>query len=83
MCRTASRSSAYSASVPVGAWLRQAPGGFLQDRLLAEGSPIREYLEPEPVAELVRAHLARERDLGAEIWALLTLESWLRQGRPR
>jgi len=69
--------------VPVGAWLRQGPDGFLQDRLLAASSPIREYLEPEPVAELVRAHLARERDAGAQIWTLLTLESWLRQERSR
>jgi asparagine synthase (glutamine-hydrolysing) len=69
--------------VPVGAWLRQAPDGLLQDRLLASSSPILEYLEPRPVAELVRSHLRRERDGGHEIWALLTLESWLRQERSR
>ena len=69
--------------VPVGAWLRQAPDGFLQDRLLASSSPVLEYLEPAPVAELVRSHLHRERDRGHEIWALLTLESWLRQERSR
>jgi asparagine synthase (glutamine-hydrolysing) len=67
--------------VPVGAWLRNGPDSFLQDRLLAPSSPIREYLEPEPVADLVRTHLRRERDRGHEIWALLTLESWLRQER--
>jgi asparagine synthase (glutamine-hydrolysing) len=69
--------------VPVGRWLRQGPPGFLEDRLLAAGSPVLEYLEPVAVAGLVRSHLARERDRGHEIWALLTLESWLRQGRPR
>jgi asparagine synthase (glutamine-hydrolysing) len=69
--------------VPLGAWLRQGAEGFLQDRLLEPGSPIREYLEPQPVAELVRSHLSRERDASHEIWALLTLESWLRQERSR
>jgi asparagine synthase (glutamine-hydrolysing) len=69
--------------VPVGRWLRKAPAGFLEDRLLAAGSPLREYLEPLAVAELVRSHLDRGRDRSHEIWALLTLESWLRQGRAR
>jgi asparagine synthase (glutamine-hydrolysing) len=69
--------------VPLGAWLRRAPAGFLQDRLLASASPILEYLEPAAVGELVRSHLGHERDRGHEIWALLTLESWLRQERSR
>jgi asparagine synthase (glutamine-hydrolysing) len=69
--------------VPLGAWLRQAKNGFLEDRLVAGDSPLREYLEPGPIARLVQGHLARERDASHEIWALLTLESWLRQERSR
>ena len=68
---------------PVASWLRQAPAGFLEDRLLQPGSPVHEYLEPGPLAELVRAHLERRRDTSPELWALLTLESWLRQERSR
>jgi asparagine synthase (glutamine-hydrolysing) len=68
--------------VPVGAWLRRGPA-FVKDRLLAPTSPIYAYLEREPVAELVRGHLAGERDVSAELWSLLTLESWLGQEPPR
>jgi hypothetical protein len=43
-------------------------------------------LRPEPVAALVARHGSASADLSAQIWALLTLESWLRQekgwGRP-
>jgi len=65
--------------VPLGAWFRGELADSVKERLLDARSPIYEYLEPEPVAAIVRRHGAAAADLSAQIWALLTLESWLRQ----
>jgi asparagine synthase (glutamine-hydrolysing) len=64
---------------PLGAWFRRDLGTFVSDRLLDIRSPLYEYLQPEPIAALVARHLSERADLSPQIWALLTLESWLRQ----
>ncbi len=66
---------------PLGAWFRGELDGLVQQRLLDPASPIYEYLRPEPVATLVVRHRRAQADLSPQIWALLTLESWLRQER--
>jgi asparagine synthase (glutamine-hydrolysing) len=64
---------------PLGAWFRSDLNGLVQERLLDPASPLYEYLQPEPVTKLVRSHMVAAADLSPQIWALLTLESWLRQ----
>jgi asparagine synthase (glutamine-hydrolysing) len=64
---------------PLGAWFRSDLDGFVRERLLDPTSAIYEYLRPEPVAELLKRHGSATADLSAQIWVLLTLESWLRQ----
>jgi asparagine synthase (glutamine-hydrolysing) len=64
---------------PLGAWFRGDLGPFVTERLLDGRSPIYDYLEKEPVARLVAEHMAEKVDVSPKIWALLTLESWLRQ----
>jgi asparagine synthase (glutamine-hydrolysing) len=64
---------------PLGAWFRSDLNGLVKERLLDPASPLYDYLRPEPVAALVRSHMAAAADLSPQIWALLTLESWLRQ----
>ena len=66
---------------PLGAWFREELNGLVRERLLDPTSPIYDYLRPEPVAALVASHRRAEADLSPQIWALLTLESWLRQER--
>ena len=66
---------------PLGAWFRGELDGLVKERLLDAASPIYEYLRPEPVATLVASHRRAAADLSPQIWALLTLESWLRQER--
>ena len=68
---------------PLGVWFRGDLQPLVKERLLPAESPIYEYLRPEPVAELVAAHMTRAADLSPQIWSLLTLESWLRQERGR
>jgi hypothetical protein len=57
----------------------------VRERLLDPGSPLYEYLRREAVEAVIERHGAARADLSARIWALLTLESWLRQekGWPR
>jgi asparagine synthase (glutamine-hydrolysing) len=66
---------------PLGAWFRDELDSFLKDRLLEATSPIYDYLRPETVEQLVSTHRSGAADLSPQIWALLTLESWLRQQR--
>jgi len=67
--------------VPLGAWFRQDLLGFVAERLLDPQSPLYEYLRPDPVRELLSRHQSASVDASPQIWALLTLESWLRQER--
>ena len=64
---------------PLGAWFRSDLASFVRERLLDSASPMHEYVRPEAVAGLLTRH--GKADLSARIWALLTLESWLRQER--
>ena len=64
---------------PLGAWFRSDLASFVRERLLDPASPLHEYVRPEAVAAVLTRH--GTSDLSAQIWALLTLESWLRQER--
>jgi asparagine synthase (glutamine-hydrolysing) len=64
---------------PLGAWFRGELDGLVRDRLLDPQSAIYEYLRREPVMALIARHGSASADLSPQIWALLTLESWLRQ----
>jgi asparagine synthase (glutamine-hydrolysing) len=71
---------------PLGAWFRSDLQGFVRERLLDGNSPIYGYLQKPAVEAVIARHATARADLSAQIWALLTLESWLRQekgwGRP-
>jgi len=69
------------ASAPRSGLVPERPRRLRARALLDPASPIYEYLRPEPVAGLLQRHGAATADLSAQIWALLTLESWLRQER--
>jgi len=64
---------------PLGAWFRSDLASFVRERLLDPSSPLHEYVRPDAVAAVLKRH--GTSDLSAQIWALLTLESWLRQER--
>jgi asparagine synthase (glutamine-hydrolysing) len=65
--------------VPLGAWFRGELQPRVRERLLDPSSPLFEWVRPAPVATLVERHGQGAADLSPQIWALLTLESWLRQ----
>jgi asparagine synthase (glutamine-hydrolysing) len=66
---------------PLGAWFRNDLQGFVRERLLEPSSPLHQYLRPGAVEGVLARHGSARTDLSAQIWALLTLESWLRQER--
>jgi len=63
-------------NVPIPSWLV----GPLRERLHDTLSPSRVaatgLFRPEAVAELIRAHEARERDCSRDLWTLLMFQTW-------
>lgn len=63
--------------VPLPTWLRGPWRPLVEERLLASGLRLWDWLNPEPVAAVARAHFAGDADHGHALWALLTLSTWL------
>ena len=64
--------------VPLGTWFRGHWRPALETGLLGTDSPLWDWLEPDPVRQLARAHLSGAADHGHRLWSLLTLDRWLR-----
>lgn len=65
--------------VPLPVWFRNQWRPLLEELVLASDAKIGEWLRPEPVRALCEEHWSGKRDRGHELWALLTLEKWLRK----
>ncbi len=65
--------------VPLGHWVRTGLRNYCGDLLLGSSSRIREFLDPDVVRDLILEHMSGRQDHGQKIWALLTLEVWLRR----
>lgn len=64
--------------VPLGAWFRGSWREPLKD-LLCSGRPrIFQYLQDQPIRQLIARHEGGAEDVGQQLWLLLTLEVWLR-----
>jgi hypothetical protein len=59
-------------------WFRTHWKGLFEARVLAPDARVWAWLRREPVEGLWRAHQAGTADHGHALWALLTLETWLR-----
>ncbi len=64
--------------VPMGAWLRR-DARPVRDLLLSPEARLREVMDPVWAAQLLDEHLSGRRDHARRLWALLTLEVWMRQ----
>ncbi len=67
--------------IPLPTWLRREWRSLLEDRILAPDARLWEWIEPEPVRRMAAVHLSGGADYGHQLWALLTLETWLRSAR--
>jgi len=64
--------------VPLGHWMRHDLREFSHDLLLGSSAKNREFLESAGVQRLWQEHQDGLQDHGQKIWALLSLEVWLR-----
>ena len=64
--------------VPLPIWFRTDWKPMFEARVLAQDARVWAWLRREPVEALWLAHQAGVADHGHALWALLTLETWLR-----
>lgn len=67
--------------IPLPQWFRNEWRPLLEERILTDDARLWRWLEREPVRRMARQHLEEKADFGHQLWALLTLEEWLEQGR--
>ncbi len=65
--------------VPLPTWFRTHWRSLFEARVLAADARLWAWLRREPVEALWREHLGGGADHGHALWALLTLETWLRR----
>jgi asparagine synthase (glutamine-hydrolysing) len=63
--------------MPIPTWFRTQWRPAVEERLLSSDAKIYAWLRPEPVRRMAEAHFAGTMDYGHQLWALLTLETWL------
>ncbi|MCK5652540.1 MAG: asparagine synthetase B, partial [Gemmatimonadetes bacterium] len=66
--------------IPIPTWFRTHWRPLVEERLLGSEARLWEWLQPEPVRRMAAAHFSGSADYGHQLWALLTLETWLRRG---
>ncbi len=67
-------------AAPIAQWFRTpAWRRVLEERLLTEDARVWEWLQRDHVLSRAQLHFAGELDYAQRLWALLTLETWLRR----
>jgi asparagine synthase (glutamine-hydrolysing) len=69
-------------SSPDASWFKGASLSFVEKRLLANDSPIYQYLDVETSRHLVDDHLQGRQNRRLLIWSLLNFDAWLREIDP-
>jgi len=64
--------------IPLATWFRGDLKTYLLDHLAAPSARIRAYVRPEVAVELLDHHMSGRADHSHQLWALLTMELWLR-----
>jgi asparagine synthase (glutamine-hydrolysing) len=65
--------------VPLNRWFREDLRGFVEGRLFGPSARISSHLDGSQVTELWESHQRGLADHGLQLWALLTLEVFLRE----
>jgi asparagine synthase (glutamine-hydrolysing) len=68
--------------VPIGSWLRGPLRPWAEELLDARRLRAQGLLDPVPVRTAWKQHLSGRRDLGYELWDVLTLQAWLDRWLP-
>ncbi len=67
--------------VPLGDWFAGELRECVHDTLLAPDAALRDVVSLTAVREIFGQHMSGVRNYGHQLWALLTLELWLRKQR--
>ena len=67
--------------IPIPTWFRTHWRPLVEERLLGSEARLWQWLQPEPVRRMAAAHFSGSADHGHQLWALLTLETWLQRGK--
>ncbi len=65
--------------LPIGPWLRNQAGNTLIQSILQASHPLFAWISETEVRSMIRLHQSGQRDLGAELLALLILFRWYDQ----
>jgi asparagine synthase (glutamine-hydrolysing) len=66
-------------SVPLADWFRGSLSGYAEEVLLDRSARSRDWFKPEAVRDLLVRHRERGEDHSNRIWALIVLETWMRE----
>jgi asparagine synthase (glutamine-hydrolysing) len=64
-------------AVPLPEWFRGPWRGVLKERVLTADAKLWEWLNRDYVTERAKQHMDGKIDFSQQLWALLTLETWL------
>jgi asparagine synthase (glutamine-hydrolysing) len=64
--------------VPLANWFRRDLRGYLHDHIGAASARSRTYVRGDYINRLIDEHAAGRADHSQQLWAVLTLEIWLR-----
>jgi asparagine synthase (glutamine-hydrolysing) len=64
--------------LPLGTWFRGDLQDYVKDHLGSKVSLLTRYVRPEAVEAVIDSHMRGQADHEHQIWALLTMELWLR-----
>lgn len=65
-------------TIPLSAWFTESLNSYTKSILLNKNAKISEYFKQEVIKKMLEKH-SEENDFGPKLWALLTLELWLRK----
>lgn len=58
-------------------WFRGSAEDYVQDRLLSQDSPLREYVSQDYVRRVLEEHSTGQSNHRLLIWSLLSFERWV------
>ena len=66
-------------SIPIHRWMREDLAEMFQDTVIANGARCEAYIIREEAQRIFNEHKAGEENHGHALWAMLMLETWLRE----
>ena len=66
-------------SAPDASWFKGESINFVKSKLMNDNAAIYQWLDPDPVQELLNQHLSGLQNRRLLVWSLLNVEQWLEE----